>query len=266
MEPSAWVATFADLDQEWRSVVGIPRPQVPVGGWESRIDELGNEERALRAAGQWVSGHSDLMHIGRVAGDELTHSNIVAWLLKPTGRHGFGDRLLAALMTQGWPDKHEADTDRAVVEREVSRRDRITGAVRIADVVVSMGPATLVIENKVGSKESPWQCEDLYQIWFEPGADIRFLLLTPTGQAPLETKTQAAANAWRKLSYPSLACWLNEELNERSNETLKTSPQSLAQRTLARMTVEQYVATIRESYGISPFSVGVGGGTISEPE
>jgi hypothetical protein len=264
IEVSPWRASFADLDQEWWSIVGTPHSQVPVGDWGLVFDELNSEERRLRADGQWVSGHSDLMHIGRVAGDELTHSNIVAWLLKPTGRHGFGDRLLAALMAYGWPDKQEPETDGAVVDREVSRRNRITGAVRIADVVVHMGPTTLVIENKVGSKESAWQCEDLYQIWFEPGADVRFLLLTPKGEVPKETKTQAAADAWRKLSYPSLAGWLNEKLNERSNEILPTSPRSLAQRTLARMTVEQYVATIRESYGLSAFSVGVGGGSVSE--
>jgi hypothetical protein len=266
IEVSEWCATFADLDQEWRSVVGTPRSQVPVGDWDRLFDTLRNEERRLTADGLWVSGHADLLHVGRVADDELTHSNIVAWLLKPTSPHGLGDRLLAALMAHGWPADREVETDGAVVEREVLRRNPITGVVRIADVVVTMGPTTLVIENKVGSKESLWQCEDLYQIWLNPGADVRFLLLTPTGQVPKETKTQAAADAWRTLSYPALAAWLSDTLNQTSNDKLPTSTRSRTRLALARMTVEQYVATIRESYHTSPFRVGVGGGNVSERE
>ena len=260
MDAPGWASTFTNLEQEWRSVAGRGRREPSLEDWTRLFGQFEFGQRSLKARGLWVSGYSDLMHVGRVADDELTHSNMVAWFLNPAGRHGFGDSLLRAILEEGWVGSGEVRTEGALVRREV------TEGTRRADVVVYMGPTTLVIENKVGSKESPWQCEDLYQLWFEPEADVRFLLLTPKGQTPREVKTQAAVDAWRRLSYPSLAGWLNDKLNEKPDEDLPRSSRSLAQRTLARMTVQQYIATIRESYGIGPFSVGVGGGSVRERE
>jgi len=67
-----------------------------------------------------------------------------------------------------------------------------------------------VIENKVWSAESEAQCEDLYQLWSDGVADVRFLLLTLDGHPPRQTKTRAAAEAWRSMSYRSLAALVAE--------------------------------------------------------
>jgi hypothetical protein len=145
-----------------------------------------------------------LLHVARVANGELVHSNVIAWLLDPTARHGMGAALLAKILSVGWPDVASPDPARATVGREVIRE------FRIADIVVTAGPTTVVIENKVWSDESDRQCEDLYEIWSDGVSDVRFLLLTLDGHAPRQTKSQAAADAWRSLSYASLVSWLSE--------------------------------------------------------
>jgi hypothetical protein len=246
MDIGGWTSAFADLEQEWRSIAGERRSELSVEDWARLFEELKTEQGRLKGDGRWVSGHADLMHLAGVADLEVSHSNIVAWLLNPAGRHGFSDRLLRAILEDGWRDSDVPSTASAVVEREVPDGSRI------ADIVIYMGPTTLVIENKVLSDESKWQCEDLYQIWSGRGKDVRFLLLTRDGHPPRETQTQAAADTWRRLSYPSLAGWLHENL--------PTPPQSLAQKT-----VEQYVETIRLTCrGRQKFHVEVGGGHVSE--
>jgi hypothetical protein len=245
MTADAWAAAYTDLAEAWRSIVGARQPRVSVESWGPRYSELIAEQRRLKSEGLWVSGRSDLMHLARVADGELAHSNLVAWLLNPSGRHGFGDRLLRALMTAGWPGAAMPDTDGAVIEREVTR------GTRIADIVAYMGETTLVIENKVWSDESPRQCEDLHQLWLDHGPDVRFLLLTLNGHPPRETHSRAAADAWRSLAYPALAGWLRENL--------PSPPGSVAQRS-----VEQYIATIRETCRtLRPFTVGIAGGNVS---
>jgi hypothetical protein len=162
------------------------------------------QEEALRADGRWLSGASDLLRIARVVDSELVHSNIVAWLLDPASRHGLGDRLLARILQAGWPDAERPLASRARIEREVVREHRI------ADIVITAGRTTLVIENKVWSDESEAQCEDLYLLWSDGVSDVRFLLLTLDGHAPRQTKSRAAAEAWRSLSYRSLAALVAE--------------------------------------------------------
>jgi len=107
-----------------------------------------------REQNEWVSGPEDLLHIARAADDELLHSNVVAWLLIADGRHRLGDRLLRDLLAEGWPGP-VPDTLHALVEREVVRGPRR------ADIIVTMGPVTLAIENKMWSDESEMQCQDL---------------------------------------------------------------------------------------------------------
>jgi len=240
------VLTFADLVEDWRAIVGRRGEEPPVEVWERTFEQLKTAQRRLVADGVWVSGYFDLMHLARVADRELAHSNMVAWLLDPAGRHRLGDRLLTALMEEGWRVLRMPQTDGALVEREV-----VLGG-RIADVVVYMGPVTLVIENKVWAQESLRQCEDLYQIWSDSdyGSDVRFLLLTLDGHPPRETTSEAAASAWRSLAYPSLGGWLNANL--------PASPQSIGERT-----VEQYVSTIRETCrGTRPLEIRIGGGKV----
>ena len=208
-----------------------------IRGWHSALDSMQQQELRLRRDGQWVSGPSDLLSIGEVASRELTHSAVFGWLLTPTGRHGLGTRLLEAILTAGW-DEAIPDLAAATVQREVTR-----GA-RRADIVVTAGALTLVIENKVWAMESDAQCEDLFRLWAGEGQDARFLLLSPDGRPPRQVHTDEARNAWRTLSYRSLANWLEQNL-----------PVSLT--TTAHQSVGLYADSLRHTFGSgSGFAVG----------
>jgi hypothetical protein len=88
-------------------------------------------------------------------------------------------------------------------------REESRGGTR-ADIVVRFGVTTLIIENKVYSPESDRQCEGLYGTWQDAGPDVRYLLLSLNGQPPRTTHSQAAADAWRSISYAALGQRLEE--------------------------------------------------------
>lgn len=211
--------------------------------WRSKIAAMRQQELSLRREGLWVSGPSDLLSIGRVADRELTHSALLAWLLTPTGRHGFGSRLLEDILREGWGEP-VPDVTTAVVQLEITRDDRR------ADIVVTAGALTLIIENKVWSLESESQCEDLYRLWARDGEDARFLLLSPGGHPPRQTRTAEAADAWRSMSYASLARWLRTNLTPYPQTTADGS-------------AIQYLESLRQLFpSPSPFAVRMGGGHV----
>jgi len=221
------------------------RPVV-IDEWPATLERLQADEDTMRDAGMWISGYSDLLHIAKVSEGELVHSNVVAWLLTPTARHGLGGALLRAILEAGWPGLPVPNTARAIVEREVTRD------YRIADIVITMGQTRVVIENKVWSDESDCQCEDLYQLWSDGVSDVRFLLLTLDGHPPRQTRTRSAADAWRSLSYASLVAWLDAAL-------------PAMRRTAGRSTIEQYLMALRYLVrSLRPFEVAIGGGFVSD--
>jgi hypothetical protein len=155
-----------------------------------------------------------------------------------------GPALLDDIFALGWPGWPAVNAGRATVVREVTKGHRI------ADLVVTAGPTTLVIENKVWSDESERQCEDLFELWVDGVSDVRLLLITLDGHPPRQTKSSAAAEAWRRLSYASLAAWL----------TARDLDASILP---SHMAIQQYAIAIRRlARGTSPFQVLAGGGSI----
>ena len=63
--------------------------------WESQFEGMVLEQRELSRAGSWVGGPRDLLGVLGKSRHEVTHSAIVAWLLDPGMRHGFGSRMLS---------------------------------------------------------------------------------------------------------------------------------------------------------------------------
>ena len=243
-----WHQRASDLAVRWRAIVPSRSHPTDVARWRASFETLSATEELLRASGQWVSGPIDLLHIARVANGELVHSNVVAWLLDPTARHRLGASLLSAILDAGWPTVPYHGAARARVEREVTRSHRI------ADIVATFGTTTLVIENKVWSDESELQCEDLYQLWNDGVSDVRFLLLTLDGHPPTQTRSREAAEAWRSVSYASLATWLES----RTRNSLADG---------AEMAARQYALSLRK---LVPerrdFAVSIGKGFVDEPD
>ena len=100
-DPQKWDASFRALASEWAGLQHA-RETIDIEAWDRSMATLRAEHQRLVDEGLWVSGPSDLMTIVGRHRDELAHSNVIAWLLTPTGRHGLGTRLLKALFQAGW--------------------------------------------------------------------------------------------------------------------------------------------------------------------
>jgi hypothetical protein len=172
------------------------------------------------------------MSILGIQGDELSHSDIVAWLLSPARRHGFGDRVLRGLLFQLWPDEPHPEGP-VVVERE--RVDPVGIGTR-ADLLVWVGETLIVIENKVFAPESAAQCERLYESWIDQAGDVRFVLLSRTGGPPVSVLTDDVRAAWRTISHGQIADIVEEVMAEKPPHD-----------ELAASTIKQYLATLRRT-------------------
>lgn len=86
---------------------------------------------------------------------ELDHSAVVAWLLRPTGWHQLGTAFLERFLATTVPGTNFPRLSEAVVRTEVTRQ-----SVR-ADIVISGRGWKVIVENKVDSPESERQCESL---------------------------------------------------------------------------------------------------------
>lgn len=134
----------------------------------------------------------NLFSVLRIERAEIRHSNVLAWLLTPGESHGFGDAFLrryisTLLMENGFPDvsltaaKAELMTFRDVeVMREWNNIDIL--------VVSRSEKWFLLIENKIGSKESSHQlekCQKKASTAF-PFCQELLVLLTVDGNEPSE--------------------------------------------------------------------------------
>jgi hypothetical protein len=220
---------FERLDSEWQAL-GRGHDRGAVVVWHAEFDRLVAIQHELDVRGRWVSGPSDLLSVIGRSGDELTHSAMLAWLLAPSATHGYGSQLITRIAGKLWPDEPFPDGP-IVAEREVV--DQVAAGTR-ADVLAWIGnEALLVIENKVYAPEGADQAERLYQAWAGSRADVRFVLLTRSGSAPISVRSTEAAQAWRALSYRELADIVADLLEKHAVDDLAAS------------TVRQYLATVR---------------------
>jgi len=237
-----WTRDMVSLADEWASIISR-RKNVDVGRWTDATTRMHVEQGRLIRDGLWVSGHADLMTVIGRHRDELTHSNVVAWLLAPTGRHGLGTQVLRAILEAGWPERPVPSCESAIVEREVP-----LGSSR-ADVVAYVDDVTLVIENKVDAIESVDQCEILYRLWSRDGGDVRFLLLSATGRPPASTRSPEAADAWRAVSYRSMRALVAASDEGSTGE--------------GKPAVSEYMTTLNRLYpGAATFAITIGGGRV----
>ena len=187
-----WQGQFRAMEREWGEI-SLRRTRVLMTAWRGAMSEMRRQHDRLVSDGLWVTGPSDFLAIIDQARIENTHSRMLRWLLKPTGRHGLGSGLVRRLMERctGQP------TPASLAVREVAfsqwRNDRE------ADLVVWGEDFTLVIENKVDATEQPSQCDDLYANFKNEKAP-QFVFLTPDGRKPRTATTPGALRAFRTLS------------------------------------------------------------------
>lgn len=227
--PSQDAAQFALMAVQWQTIIDGSSVQ-DVGRWAKTLAKMQNEQRALRAAGLWVGGPTDLLSAVGQARSELVHSAAIAWLLDPAMHHGLGTRMLVHLLKRCFKDDQFADLTQASVYTEVTR-----GAARV-DILVQAEGITLVIENKVDAPEGIDQCDAYFRLFGnDPGA--RFVFLSPDGRRP-QSATGLAAEAFRPLGYREIMADLNAVL-----ACTEHSPHGLG-----RAAAEQYLLTLRRQF------------------
>ncbi len=227
-----WEAQFRAMEREWGEI-SAHWTRVRMAAWRGAMSEMQRQHGRLVSDGLWVAGPSDFLAIIDQARAENTHSRMLRWLLKPTGRHGLGCGLVRRLVEHctGEP----APVSLAVREVAFSqwRNDRE------ADLVVWGEDFTLVIENKVDATEQPRQCDDLYANFKNEKAP-QFLFLTPNGRKPGTATTPGALRAFRTLSWPEVGTMIETALNE-------SRPASTD--AVAVDVVRNYLRTLQEQFG-----------------
>jgi hypothetical protein len=214
-----------ELENEWDQ---IALPRVDIRAWQTAFEGAAAEYVEIRARGAWVSGRADFFGVLRLGRAELTHSAMLAWLLDPDGRHGFGRRLLDHLVENHITDLDPASFRVRDVECEVQRLETR------ADIIVWGDTATIIIEVKVGAGEGLRQCDRLYER-FADNPNPRFVFLTPSGRRPL-TATGEAADAFVAMSFVDIRQVLDAVLAQGSDGDG------------AGVAVD-YVRTLREEFG-----------------
>jgi hypothetical protein len=118
-----------------------------------------------------------IIDVLRKGNQELFHSSVVAWLLDPAGEHGLGDGFLHAFARlverHGNPRMRQAldaGTPVRIATEATARNSRY-------DIVVRLGPVTVVVENKTKSLGDEPQFEK-----YGSGGDC---VLVPLGLCPM---------------------------------------------------------------------------------
>lgn len=222
---------FRAMERKWGEI-SLRRTRALVAVWRGAMSEMRRQHGRLVSDGLWLTGPSDFLAIVDQARAENTHSRMLQWLLKPTGRHGLGSGLVRRLMEHCTGEPAPASLAVRNVVFSQWRNDRE------ADLVVWGEDFTLVIENKVDAKEQPRQCDDLYANFKNEKAP-RFLFLTPDGRKPSTATTPGALDAFKTLSWPEVSAMIEAALNE-------SRPASA--RVAAVDVVRTYLRTLQEQF------------------
>lgn len=193
------------MEAEWAKVVGggdlIPE-------WNKSMTNLASEHARLVREGHWRSGPADFLAVLNRSYRETYHSLVIAWLCRPEGHHGLGDRFLRHLLAACGPDAESLLDDRANSPVQVATE--VPAGSGQVDIVITTHGGPLVIENKTGSPEGKDQLLTYHQA-LDDGTTV-FVFLTPTGNAP--TSAGNTAGDWKLLSYPKVAAALRQALKE----------------------------------------------------
>ncbi len=172
---------------------------------------------------------------------EIRHSNVLAWIMDPTGSHGLGSTFLKKWLMR---ILHESTTRREMpvapvdidswqfVDVEV-RREWAHIDLLIIIKLVDGGECLIVIENKIRSTEGKDQLKKYREVVEKqfPHAKKIFIFLTKDLQEP-------ADEVWESASYEEIHKTLKECLQSRAN-TIGAEPKVL---------LENYIKLIEEKF------------------
>lgn len=123
------------------------------------IDSIVESNRQKRSAEKLDFNFFTALVSGKYAKEHIEkyHSNFIAYLLDPTGLHGFGDKFLTVFLDQ-------LGITLTTLKGIVIEREHSTHNGRFIDIVLKQGnEIPLFIENKVGSSELYDQMKDYFE-------------------------------------------------------------------------------------------------------
>lgn len=139
---------------------------------------------------------ANIFNVLSIEGQEIRHSNFLAWLLNPSETHGLHDSFLRGLLLElNVKNAYSLDLSDVVVEREKLHIDILLYSSKLKKF--------LIIENKTRTKDHDNQLKrysnDIKS--YLPDYDGKFLYLTPSGEEPLEDEL---SEKWECISYKNI--------------------------------------------------------------
>lgn len=159
---------------------------------EELLNELVNDSNFQTVERLLNSKEPNIFKILKLEGNEIRHSNFLAWLLDPRGNHGLGSNLVKSVLREAGLDNIDNLTcDDAVVEREKDYIDLL--------VYSPKEKWCLVIENKTWTKDHGHQLNRYAKDvkYYFSGYQPLFVYLTPAGEEP----TQETDDTWKCVGY-----------------------------------------------------------------
>ena len=145
---------------------------------------------------------SNIFRILKIEGNEIRHSNFLAWLVNPNANHGLKDLVLKKFFSY-LCFTHDFDTSDVIVEREKLHIDLL--------IYSPKGKWFIVIENKTWTVDHNNQL-NRYSEEIEdylPNYQGYFLYLTPSGEEPVEDYDR---NKWKIVGYQFIKDAIKESL------------------------------------------------------
>ena len=99
--------------------------------WSTALPAMESEFQQLITQGDWQRGPEDIFSIIGLERNEVRHSAMMAWLLDPLGRHGFGTALLEAILEECFPATKLRVRGTTTIVCEVARGDTRAGHHRL---------------------------------------------------------------------------------------------------------------------------------------
>lgn len=202
-----WEDRLAALRLQWAPLATPTAAPWSSARAELRTRAMREERDAIVRRGQWLGGPAGVLEVLGVQAEELAVTRVLAWLLRPDGRHGLHDGALRTVLeAAGAQLPEELHPVRIVLEDSRDTVDPGPGDPLLtrADLVVYMRSATLVVESKVYAVEQRNQLDRLRRCWAVDVAPA-FLYVT---RRPVRQLTSGREGAWPASTWSGLGAQL----------------------------------------------------------
>ncbi len=163
-----WEVRLAAFKTEWQPLRPPPPEPWSAQDAEHRVAGMRAEHQDLVRRGAWLGGPTSVLEVLDVHTQELTVTRVLAWFLRPDGRHGLHDAPLRHVLRLAGADA-DADLHPVHVVLEDSRTtvegDPNDPSLTRADLVVYTRQTTLVVEAKMYAPEQRNQLDRLKRCW-----------------------------------------------------------------------------------------------------